>query len=220
MTLIKSNPSFKKERALFFYKSFNSKNKTIEEVEIVFRKVDLLCNAINEKTGKNIDAEEMYLMVIGELNDYTNDFSNIDLPELYNQIEKILFNYPPTLYCLETKNILDKLKELSKSPFNILSNTAFIKGGSLKIILDHLSISSYFDFQIYSDEVGISKPNKLIFEMAIEKAKLLHPDNNFSASDILHIGDNVVADIGGAILTGLDTFQINTNNKSISNIFE
>ena len=61
LTLIKSNPNFKKERALFFHKNFNSKKKNIEEIEKIFRQVDIICNSINEKTGKNIDADEMYL---------------------------------------------------------------------------------------------------------------------------------------------------------------
>ena len=61
LTLIKSNPHFKKERALFFHKHLNTKHKSIEEVEKTFRQVDLMSNATNEKTGQNISANELYL---------------------------------------------------------------------------------------------------------------------------------------------------------------
>ncbi|RYD21052.1 MAG: HAD family hydrolase, partial [Spirochaetia bacterium] len=60
MTLIRSNPAFKLERTRFFYQHFNCKEKTLEEVGLVFRQIDVMCNAINEKTGGNIHAEEMY----------------------------------------------------------------------------------------------------------------------------------------------------------------
>ena len=218
LTLIKSNPSFKKERALLFYKEFNFKKKTIEEVEIVFRNIDLMCNAINEKTGKNVDAEEMYLMVICTLNNYDIDFSSVVLVDLYNQIERILFNYLPTVYSIDTIETLEKIKQKPDITFNILSNTAFIKGSSLKTILVHIGLSSYFDFQIYSDEVGVSKPNKLIFERMINDAINLKKDSNLSVKDFIHIGDNINADIEGAKKVEIDTLLINSNQNTILNL--
>lgn len=218
LTLIKSNPSFKKERALLFYKEFNFKKKSIEEVEFIFRNVDLMCNAINEKTGKNIDSEEMYLMVIGTLNDYAFDFSTIDLIDLYYRIEKILFNYLPTVYNTDTIKILEEIKAKSNTTFNILSNTAFIKGSSLRTILDYLNLSRYFDFQIYSDEAGFSKPNKLIFELMVDAAINLKVNTNLGLQDFIHIGDNVIADIEGAKKVGINTLLINSNENTILNL--
>lgn len=218
LTLIKSNPSFKKERALLFYRAFNFKKKTIEEVESVFRKVDLMCNAINEKTGKNIDAEEMYLMAISALNDYAVDFSSVNLIDLYNEIEKILFNHLPTVYSIDTIETLEKIKQKPNTTFNILSNTAFIKGCSLKIILEQLNLSKYFDFQIYSDEMGVSKPNKLIFELMVNGALNLKGNSNLSLQDFIHIGDNINADIEGAKKVGINILQINSNENTIVNL--
>jgi putative hydrolase of the HAD superfamily len=39
LTLIKSNPIFKKERALFFHQHLNAAKKSIEEVEITKKQV-------------------------------------------------------------------------------------------------------------------------------------------------------------------------------------
>ena len=64
LTLIKSNPAFKTERTRIFFEDYNIAGKSIEEVAAAFRRVDLLGNAINERTGKNIDSDELYLMVI------------------------------------------------------------------------------------------------------------------------------------------------------------
>ena len=218
LTLIKSNPDFKMQRAILFQKQYNYTNKTIEEVVAIFRQVDIMCNTINEKTGKNIDTDEMYLMVLLELNNYNPNLPNINLPALYNQVELILFNYLPTIYCANTFNTLQQLQQITNSPFNLLSNTAFIKGSSLQIVLNHLNLSQFFSFQVYSNEEGISKPNAKIFELMFSKAKVLQPQNNLLPNECIHIGDNFNADILGAQQIGLQSLQINTNTNTILNL--
>lgn len=218
LTLIKSNPEFKKQRALYFHKKYNTGNKSVGEVEAVFKRIDNLCNAVNEKTGKNIDAEEMYLMVISYLNDFEISFDNIDLIELYLEIEKIIFNYLPEVYCSKTIDTLQAIKQTTNASFNILSNTAFIKGSTLRIVLDTIGLSNFFDFQIYSDEVGFSKPNPAIFNLMIET--ILEGDVIIPLQDIVHVGDNPKADIAAAQKMGIGSFCINSNANSITNLLD
>lgn len=218
LTLIKSNPTFKLERAKFFYKNFNSCNKTIEEVISVFRKVDTMCNAINEKTGKNIDGDEMYLMVISLLNGVDTSFNNIDMEMLYNEMDSLLFNYMPVVYCMDTINILNRIKEKDDCTFNISSNTAFIKGKSLRKVLTNLQLSPFFEFQIYSDEIGLSKPDKQFFEKMLQGVHNIYPEKNIALNQIVHIGDNPVADIEGAATVGIKSRLINSNNLTISSL--
>ena len=218
LTLIKSNPEFKRQRALYFHKKYNTSNKSLSEVEAVFKKIDNLCNVVNEKTGKNIDADEMYLMVIGHLNDFDAGFDDIDLIELYVEIEKIIFNYLPEVYCSKTIDTLQAIKQTTNASFNILSNTAFIKGSTLRIVLDTIGLSNFFDFQIYSDEVGFSKPNPAIFNLMIEtisKNGVAMP-----LEDIVHVGDNSKADIAAAQKMGIGSFCINSNANRITNLLD
>ncbi len=219
-TLIKSNPNFKKERAKYFHKHFNSKNKSLLEVENSFRKIDLMCNAINEKTGGNIDAEEMYLMVLYELNKDDEIFELLDLKQLYNYLENLFFKYSPQIFDDHTLASLDGIKERPGTTLSILSNTAFIKGQTLRQLLDNLNISQYFDFQIYSDENKVSKPNKEIYNLLINGAKHLHTASTIGINEIIHIGDNFNADIKGAKLCGIKSLQINSNGKGIQEINE
>jgi putative hydrolase of the HAD superfamily len=128
-TLIKSNPEFKKERAKYFHKNFNFNNKTLNEVETIFRNVDLMCNSINEKIGKNISAEEMYLMVLYQINEDNKYIGDINLQELYTEMETMFFNYPPSIFNFQTIEVLHSIKQF-KNTTNILSNTAFIKGST------------------------------------------------------------------------------------------
>lgn len=218
LTLIKSNPNFKKQRALYFYNNLNTLKKSIEEVELTFREVDVMCNAINEKTGKNIWAEEMYLMVIYKLNDSLVPFEDIDLGILYKEIEQLVFKNMPLLIEPSIFNFLDHMKKSQNLTLNILSNTAFIKGSTLRLVLDHLAISQYFDFQIYSDEVGASKPSAEIYDILFQKILITQNSDKVRLEEILHIGDNLKADILGAKASGINAFHV-CNNSPLNSLF-
>jgi putative hydrolase of the HAD superfamily len=218
LTLIKSNPSFKTERAKYFYANFNSANKSFEEVCTVFRQVDLMVNSINEKTGKNIDAEEMYLMVISIMNNYSTDFQYIEVDKLYDEMEVLVLKYLPELYCNNSIEVLRRIKESGLSTTSILSNTGFIKGKTLRKVLNRLELDELLDFQLYSDEVRLSKPNLQFFQLMLDNIdKEVHPE--LGLQDIIHIGDNPLADVKGAEALGINSLQINSNHLSIGHLF-
>lgn len=217
-TLIKSNPVFKSKRATYFFEHFNTLHKSLEEVQQIFRQVDLMCNTINEKTGKNIDAEEMYLMVLYQLNDGFEMFEQFDLSELYVEMEKLIFSYSPTVFSLETIEVLERLNQQAGVSFNISSNTAFIKGQTLRVILQELKLAQYFNFQLYSDEIGYSKPNSAFYSSLLHQINLTRQVEEIATHEIIHVGDNPIADIYGAKKMGLQTFQINTNENTILNL--
>ncbi|WP_316749044.1 HAD family hydrolase [Pedobacter gandavensis] len=217
LTLIKSNPAFKTERTKYFHARFNSKKKTIEEVALVFRQVDLMVNAINEKTGKNIDADEMYLMVISMINDYSTDFQEVDTEALYLEMETLLLNNMPLLYNPETFTVLTALKSSGLSTVNVLSNTGFIKGKTLRKVLSNLNLSDLLDFQLYSDELRLSKPNPEFFKLMLNTIDpVKHPE--IGLHEVIHVGDNPIADVKGAKAMGIHTLLINSNDLLISHL--
>ena len=222
LTLIKSNPYFKKARAEYFFKNFNFLRKSIQEVETIFREVDVTCNRINEITGKNIDSDEMYLLALHKMNGKIDFISEIAPSEIYSDIEVIIFNYLPEIYDKNTLETLKKIKYESKDiTMNILSNTAFIKGETLRKVLNELAFSEYFDFYIFSDEVGYSKPNIKIFNLAWDEIlKIRNDSTTLKKEEVIHIGDNFSADIEGAEKFGFSYLQINSNEKSITQLLE
>jgi len=217
LTLIKSNPAYKQERVQYFFRNFNSKHKSIDEIAITFRQVDLMVNAINEKAGKNVDADEMYLMIISMINDYDFNFNDVDLKLLDEDMEQIVFNHMPQLYCDDCLSVLAKIKDSGNSSTNILSNTGFIKGKTLKKVINHLGIGEYIDFQLYSDEVRMSKPNAGFFQLMLDRIdRTKHPE--LLLTDVIHVGDNPNADIRGAEAIGINSMLINSNKLSILNL--
>ncbi|HEY8931005.1 MAG TPA: HAD family hydrolase [Mucilaginibacter sp.] len=218
LTLIKSNPEFKTERAKIFQRDYNSSGKNYDDVAKAFRQVDLMCNAVNEHTGKNIDADEMYLMVISIINDNQLSFDDIDTSKLYRDMETLLFNYMPLPYADVTIETLGHLKNKSGSTFSLLSNTGFIKGETLRKVLVEMNMAQYFDFQLYSDEVGMSKPNPELFELMLREVQKINHPKEVSLNNIIHIGDNPKNDTAAAEAAGIKSLLINSNNQPITSL--
>jgi len=216
LTLIRSNPAFKQKRAEYFHQYFNYRNVPLDDVKTVFRQVDIMCNLINEKTGKNIDADEMYLMVLSTMNNGDARVWQIDIDKLYTDMEALLFENLPIAYCDRTLAALAHLKQNTNATTGILSNTGFIKGVTLRKVLNQIGIDRYIDFQLYSDEAGMSKPNPKFFKMMLDQLSAHH--TQIELSRVIHIGDNAIADIAGANALGLQSCLVNSNNIFLPDI--
>lgn len=200
LTLIKSNPEFKLKRNLLF-KDYFEIDSSIDKVAERIRYYDVFCNSINEKTGLNIDTNEIYLLILASLGVSIQEIELDQLEGFYKEVELLFFDYKPTLIYSNTKEYLNTIKSEEKG-LNILSNTAFIKGFTLKKIIAFYELEECFNFQIYSDECGFSKPNKKIFDLVHKE--MPHIDKSM----ILHVGDNKFADYNGAIEYGFKAFLI------------
>ncbi|KMQ60454.1 phosphoglycolate phosphatase [Chryseobacterium sp. BLS98] len=192
LTLIKSHPEFKTKRVELFTSFFNV-DKPIDEVAKTVKYYDDLCNTINEVTGGNIDTFEIYLMILSALNVDVRQLDKNKLETFYLKSEELFLEYKPVIIFKNIKEFLDQIKNQGKT-VNILSNTGFIKGRTMRKFLIQEELDQYIDFHIYSDEINISKPNPLIFQEIKNNLK----DQELPMHRILHIGDNPVADYKGA----------------------
>lgn len=192
LTLIKSHPEFKTKRVELFTSFFNI-DKPLAEVAKFVKYYDDLCNTINEVTGGNIDTYEMYLLILGSLDVSVKQLDKEKLDGFYQKSEELFLEYKPVVIFENIKEFFDQIKNEGKT-VNILSNTGFIKGKTMRKFLIQEELDPYIDFHIYSDEINISKPNPLIFQEVKNNLK----DRDLPMHRILHIGDNPVADYKGA----------------------
>ena len=91
--------------------------------------------------------------------------------------------------------VMDFLMELKKRniPIGIGTDmTAYIQYKKLEAI----RVTSYIDFIVTSEEAGVEKPHRHLFELCVEKAGV-------RAEECAFIGDNVKKDIEGAWKNGL-----------------
>ncbi|MBM7421561.1 MULTISPECIES: HAD family hydrolase [Chryseobacterium] len=192
LTLIKSHPEFKAKRVELFSSFFNVE-KPIGEVAKAVKYYDDLCNNINEVIGGNVDTFEIYLLILNSLNVDIKQLNQDNLNEFYQKSEDLFLEYKPIVIFEELHNFFDEIKNQGKT-INILSNTGFIKGKTMRKFLMNENLDQYIDFHIYSDEIKCSKPNPLVFQ----EVKNQIGNQELQMEQILHIGDNPIADYKGA----------------------
>jgi putative hydrolase of the HAD superfamily len=90
----------------------------------------------------------------------------------------------------------------SKYKLHLISN-GFKESTELKI--GNTNISGYFQHVIISEEVGVNKPDKAIFQYALDLASA-------KKNESLMIGDSLEADIYGALNFGMDAIYFNPLN--------
>lgn len=207
LTLIKSNPEFKPLRNKLFAKHFNVA-KPDEAVAASFRHFDVLFNSINEKVGNNIHYSEMLFVILDNLDVAIESVSLNDMEAYYKEMETLFFNYHPQLMEPETAHILKALQDTDRT-ISILSNTGFILGSSLRTLLNHLDIEPYFCFQLYSDEMGHSKPSQKVFETVLKEVQQI---KSIEKQEVLHVGDNPISDIAGSQQFGFKPLLLNSEN--------
>ncbi|WP_027728579.1 HAD family hydrolase [Treponema sp. C6A8] len=95
-------------------------------------------------------------------------------------------------------DLLEKLKE-NKIPIGLISNG---DTSNQRWKLDKENLTQYFDPIIISGEVGVSKPELRIFEIALNKASAQKESS-------WYIGDSPVHDIEPALKLGLNVIYLN-----------
>lgn len=214
LTLIKSNPLYKQQRSNYFFEHFNPKKKTQEEVFLIIREIEKMVDVVNQTTGYSIHCTEIAAMILHQLEYDCSNLGIKDMVAVMHLLQQQFLDCPPSLYDKDTAAVLRYI-HAEGNTINILSNTAFIIGDTLEKLLEMLGIKQYISFSIYSDLCGLSKPNPAIFSILTDA---VFP--KASISEILHVGDNAIADIAGAKAYGIDALQINTNSKTIKDIFK
>ena len=103
---------------------------------------------------------------------------------------------------------IELLDYLTKQGYNlyILSN-GFIEVQHKK--LQSAGISHYFERMVLSDEIGINKPDRRLFDYALEVT-------NSQAENTLLIGDNYDADILGAMHAGWGQIYFDCNHRGFT----
>lgn len=208
LTLIKSDPEFKNKRNLLF-KEYFSIGKPMDEVAAVIRKFDILTNSINEKVCRNFDTFEIYYLILDALGVSIENFGSSHLEEFYGHTHGLLMQHKPLLLDEGLPGLLQSLSNEGIT-MNILSNTAFIKGSSLREVISHYGLESHFAFQAYSDETGYSKPGTRMYQYAFER---INEREAIAKHEILHVGDNRISDYDGAINFGFHAHLI-TNSQN------
>ncbi len=125
-----------------------------------------------------------------------SDELGIDVDDVRSAIVRSSMSVSKTdIVYSDVEESLSKLKLLGKK-LVILGNVLFWPSIITRLILERTGISNYFDKQFYADEIGFSKPRVEAF-LYVCRSLGIEPEN------IVHIGDGISEDFGGALAAGL-----------------
>jgi putative hydrolase of the HAD superfamily len=88
-----------------------------------------------------------------------------------------------------------------KKRIGIICNTGLTPGTELRRFLSHAGVADYFHVMIFSNEVGLCKPGRRIFNL-IAQALRVNPQ------EIVHIGDSLKSDVRGAKNAGFKAIHL------------
>jgi FMN phosphatase YigB (HAD superfamily) len=207
-TIAFSNTMFKKERAVYISNILNNAVSLIS-IDAAFHKIGQEYNLLQESGKRVISPADLLEKVLYELQPFASHF-NFEV--LIRDIDKLFIDFPP-LIDEHFKDVLASIFASGKT-CSITSNTAFISGKTIKQYLKNLGLLKKISFCLFSDEVGYAKPSKEIYESLHLSAKTFH--SNLKASEIIHFGDNKVADYNGASFFGFRSFLFYINNNLLN----
>jgi len=111
-----------------------------------------------------------------------------------------LLDFKPSLVD-GASELLARLKDKGYR-IGLISNTGRTPGATVKLVLGGYGLLKYFDWTTFSNEVGYIKPNRRIFERALDGL-------GASPAGTVHVGDSMLLDVYGARAAGMRSILFN-----------
>ncbi|MEE8045247.1 MAG: HAD family hydrolase [Dehalococcoidia bacterium] len=123
----------------------------------------------------------------------------IGLVKVGNAIDKAFIDSPPTLIEGSLK-ILEAIRRRGLG-VGLVTNTGLTSGTAFRYWFEQIGLAGIFHHIAYSNELGIAKPDRLIFDVTLRT--LGAPPER-----ALHVGDNLHTDVAGAAAIGMSTVWV------------
>ncbi len=192
-------------RQLVFEYANKHKIVTKELVDIIYKTVDTSFNKVWHEQFVTWEIGERLEIIFKGLNVELSLDEMAEITKLHEEME--LEFRPDFIY-----GIGDVLKELSKNyKIGVISDAIVSPGSVLRELLKGEDLLQYFEYFVFSDEIGNSKPMPIVFESVFKKF-------NLEPHELVHIGDREHNDILGPIAVGahalLCTAAIDRDSKN------
>lgn len=173
-------------RAIYPYISENWRNITFEEYD---RTIIDLFSKIKAERGPVLEIHEHAFLKMAW------EYMGISMSVPIEEAEKIIMNGISQGGVMPfAEEMLDYLNAKGIRT-GVISNNCF-SGNALNALFDRLLPGNQFEFVLTSSDYLFRKPNRLMFEIALQKAGL-------SADKVWYCGDSIEADVYGARNVGM-----------------
>ncbi|CAI8407649.1 MAG: Pyrimidine 5'-nucleotidase YjjG [Flavobacterium sp. SCGC AAA160-P02] len=190
---------FEKNSALTFQEILSASNITINIDEFLQTYIPINLKYWKKYREDKIVKKDLKYIRLKETFDQLDYF--VDDITIHHLSEEYIVNLPNHNHLFEgTFEILEYLQ--NKYQLHIITN-GFEEVQNKK--MQKSGIRKFFNEVITSEAVGVKKPNPKVFNYALNKV-------NTTASSSVMIGDNLEADILGAIKCGIKAIHFNSEN--------
>ncbi len=196
-TLLTPNPDFTRARNKYMAERFTLTDDRVSDARMTTKKLVEQMGISTGKAPSCADVHKMQLILAGE------DSSNAE--EVMGVYEELFWQHPP-LISPDTVDVIRDLMYENRAIVGIASNSNFITGTLVHAFLKECRI--WPSFGIYSDLERYAKPSPAFFAKVYQAAyrvanDISKCDTALRGDQIVHIGNDKVLDIGGAIHAGL-----------------
>jgi len=217
-TLLDDDPGRNRKRKEYFRQIFKRCGFPIteDEIDVLFSKEAKLFQEHIIRHKKTQDSRARVETITGLAETRLPDSEIIKAAEY---CDRIALEYSPPVVP-GIKEVLGELTKIYK--LAVICNTGWHSGETVRQLLERYDFPKYFLHLTFSDEAGIAKPHKQIFEYTLEKL-------GCRAEDAVHIGDSEYSDIVGAkeanmraiLFTGVnDKYKDNTSADLVINRYD
>ena len=194
-TLVGQNPKFAEKRLDLLREMSNKTDSEIQQT----------VHFIKKKYDNSAVSSEFVFDLLKTLLEIP-----LSIQEIMGHYYVVFGQYSPILLEKDINTVLKQVQK--KCTLHLISNTLMIKG---QVLVDTLNnaydgIFNHFEALTFSDEVGVAKPDAAIFSIAYNFM------NDVPKSTVLHIGDNIRTDVGGATDFGFQAALVDfEKNRSV-----
>ncbi|MGC5167429.1 phosphoribosyltransferase family protein [Luteimicrobium sp. DT211] len=202
LTLLRSNPRFKAARDAALRSALRLPVPD-DVFSAALRSADVAADRLVEADGRDRGLAERVDLAVAALrrDGQAGPAAGVALAEapelvagLLARQRELALELPPLPLHPDLPALLAALAE--HVPLAVTSNTGMLPGTTMRALLDAAGLLAPMGVLTFSDELGTGKPHAAVFAATV--AGLGVP-----AGDVLHVGDNPVADVCGALDAGL-----------------
>ena len=170
---------------------FLEKHAPVEKEE-----VDTACDAMDRAFNRDWHENNHTWTVVRRMDrllaELKRELPQDELAELVRRHEEMELGVRPDL----VPGIRDALQALrGRYRLGVISDTIFSPGRTLRRILEEEDLLGLFEAFAFSDEVGVSKPDRKMFDAAAEQLGI-------NTEEMLHVGDRESNDVEGPQAVG------------------
>jgi len=153
------------------------------------------------ETNKDVACQDQIRFIIKSASNDSITLREQWIADLTSAYIRPVFTVPPYLNP-DAREALQWLKSRKKL-IGLICNTGLTPGIGLRRLLEKEKVAQYFDLMLFSEEIGIRKPDPRMFHLVAEKLGV-------SPSEAVHIGDNLKSDIWGAQKAGFRAIDLSS----------